>query len=116
MKKDVKIDEVPKDARLAEDVRSGSGQVLLQKGTIINEELKKLLKNRGVQTVCIEDAPGVKDDSAGTLRAKLRERRLALLEEMFRDIAEDDVLMRKVHDEAALRAGVARFWEEEDGR
>ena len=116
MKKNVKVDEVPKDGRLAEDVRSGSGQVLLQKGTIINEELKKLLKNRGVQTICIEDAPDVKDDSSGTLREDLRERRLALLEEMFKDIPEDDVLMRKVHDEAALRAGVVRFWEEEGGK
>lgn len=116
MKKNVKVDEVPKDARLAEDVRSESGRVLLQKGAVISEELKKLLNNRGVETVCIEDAPDVKDDSAATLREHLKDKRLALLEEIFKDIPEDDVLMRKLHDEAALRAGVVRFWEEEDGQ
>ena len=105
---EVSVDKLKSGALLSKDVMLPSGALLIREGTEVNDRQIKLMKQRGISAVFIDD--GETEDVSQEVTPMVYAERTAKLNEMFAPIAQAPH-MAAIREAVVKRLKLRRPWE-----
>lgn len=110
--KSIKIQDAEAGMIVGIDIRNNFGQILLQKGTILSDEIIKSLENRGISRIAIEEKTDIIDFPQDEIE-KTKELYRDIVEQRFLNHKADlmtEALFNAVLEHTALRVLSSNIW------